>query len=93
MAYDATLSVAAATWTQITNANATAITFQNLSDDDLWVTVTAGATPPTTLAGALRYRPGAGESNRALADLAPGISGTRVYVYSGSGARVRTSHA
>lgn len=94
MAQNTTVNIAAATWTQLTDANVTSITFQNISGRPMMVKGTVGATPPTTLAGAVRYNPGQGERNVALTDLFPGVSGAnRVYAYSEEGAAAVVSHA
>lgn len=94
MAQNTTKNVVAATWTQLTDANITTITFQNISGNFVMVKGTVGASAPTDLAGAIRYNPGQGERNVALADLFPGVSGVnRVYAYAQDGASVVVSHA
>ena len=94
MAQNTTINIPAATWTQITDGNVTAMTFQNISGNFVLVKGTVGATAPTDLAGSLRYNPGQGERNVLLADLFPGISGAnRVYVFADSGAQVAVSNA
>ena len=94
MAQNTTVDIPAATWTQITDANVTSITFQNISGNFVRVKGTVGATAPTDLSGSLRYNPGQGERNVALTDLFPGISGVnRVYVFADSGAQVVVSNA
>lgn len=69
----------ASTWTQITDADVTSITFQNVSGCALFVQPTVGATPPSANTIGLVYQPYQGERNVALADLAPGLAATRVY--------------
>ena len=94
MAQNTTVNIPANTWTQITDANVTALTFQNISGNFVRVKGTVGATAPTDLAGSLRYNPGQGERNVALTDLFPGISGVnRVYVFAADGAQVVVSNA
>ena len=94
MAQNTTVNIPAATWTQITDGNVTAMTFQNISGNFVLVKGTVGATAPTTLPGSLRYNPGQGERNVALADLFPGISGVnRLYVFADSGAQMVVSNA
>ena len=94
MPQNTTVNIAANTWTQITDANVTALTFQNISGNFVRVKGTVGATAPTDLAGSLRYNPGQGERNVALTDLFPGISGVnRLYVFADSGAQVVVSNA
>lgn len=75
------VSVTRGNWVQLTDANVTSITFQNRGPDYILVKVTAAATAPSNDDGAIRYNPGQGERNVALSDLAPGVSGTRVYAY------------
>lgn len=94
MAQNTTKSVAAQTWTQLTDANVTTITFQNISGSFVLIAGTVGANAPSNLAGAIRYNPGQGERNVLLTDLFPGLSGVnRVYAYSQDGASVVVSHA
>lgn len=94
MPQNATKNVAAATWTQLTDSNISAVTFQNISGNFVLVKATVGATAPTNLDGAVRYNPGQGERNVALSDLFPGISGAnRLYAYAQDGAAVVISHA
>jgi hypothetical protein len=67
-------------WSQLTDADVTAIRVQNLGSYPLWLMATAGATPPSTTSGAIRL--GAGLTMAAdltLDDLWPGVAGTRVY--------------
>lgn len=94
MAQQITKTLAAATWTQLTDANITSITFQNISGNFVRIKATVGANAPSDLTGSLRYNPGQGERNTSLADLFPGVSGAnRVYAYSQDGAQVVVSHA
>lgn len=94
MAQNTTKSVAAAAWTQLTDANITAITFQNISGNFVLIKGTVGATAPTTADGAIRYNPGQGERNALLTDLFPGLSGVnRLYAWAQDGAQVVVSHA
>ena len=94
MPQNTTVNIPANTWTQITDANVTALTFQNISGNFVRVKGTVGATAPSDLAGSLRYNPGQGERNVALTDLFPGISGVnRLYVFADSGAQVVVSNA
>jgi hypothetical protein len=68
-------------WTQLTSADTTALTFQNRGISNIFVKATAGATPPTSLDGAIVYGSERGEtSNVTLANLFPGVSGAnRLY--------------
>jgi len=93
MAKHTSMTIGAA-WTLLTDSDTTNITFLNQGPGGLMIAVTVGATPPTDFDTALTYRAREGERNVALADLAPGISGTRVYAYSeGEHSRVYVSHA
>lgn len=93
MAQNTTITLAAETWTQLTDANVTSITFQNISGYHVMVKGTTSAVAPTNDDGAIRYNPGQGERNALLSDLFPGISATRVYAYAPTGAEVMVSHA
>lgn len=94
MARNTTINVPAVTWTQLTSADVTSITFQNVSGNFVLIKATVGANAPSDTTGAIRYNPGQGERNVALSDLFPGVSGAnRVYAYSVDGAAVVVSHA
>ena len=94
MAQNATITLTAQTWTQLTDADITAITFQNRSDYDVFITVQNGTTAPTSFDDALRYGPKQGEAARDLADLAPGVTTpNRVFAWSKQAADVFVSHA
>ena len=94
MAQNTTVNIPANTWTQITDANVAALTFQNISGNFVRVKGTAGTTAPTDLAGSLRYNPGQGERNVDLADLFPGVAGVnRLWVFATDGAQVVVSNA
>ena len=92
MAQNTDVGLPIATWTQLTDADVTSITFQNKSGNYILVKGTAGATAPTDDNGAVRYNPGQGELNTTLSDLFPGVSATRVYAYAPTGAEVMVSH-
>ena len=92
MAQNTTMTLTAATWTQLTDANVTTITFQNTGARYIQVKGTTDATAPTDATGALRYNPGQGELNTALSDLFPGISAVRVWAYSDIAVPVMVSH-
>lgn len=94
MAQNTTISVPAATWTQLTDADITSITFQNIGSSHVMIKATTDGTAPTNFAGALRYNPGQGERNVTLSDLFPGLAGRdRVWVYATDAAQVVVSHA
>lgn len=82
MAQNTTVSIAEGDWGQLTNADVTSITFQNLTPGQkLYVKGTTDGTEPTTLDGALVYGPFQGEANSLLSDLFPGVSAARVWAY------------
>ncbi len=93
MAQNTTKAIAANTWTQLTDADVTSITFQNVGSNFLIVKATTGATAPTDTTGAVRYNPGQGERNVTLTDLFPGIAGKRVWGWSSDATQVVVSHA
>jgi len=94
MARNTTLTLPAATWTQLTNGDVTNISFENQSDDYLFVAFTAGESAPSSTDGAIRYRPNYGADNMTLANTFSGVTGgTRVYGYIENGGRVWVSHA
>jgi len=95
MAKNETLTLTAGVWNEITDADISSITFQNISPYPAFVTATSGATPSSTdPEDAIRYNPGQGERNVQLADLFPGVAGAnRVFVYSNGVATVFVSHA
>ena len=90
-----TVAVPANTWTQITNANATSISFQNVSAGyTVFIKGTVGATPPSNFEGAIQYAPMQRETNIALSNLFPGVSGAnRIYAWCSNEAQVSVNHA
>jgi hypothetical protein len=94
MPQNTTIAVPRRTWTQLTDADISSITFQHLGTAFLLIKATTDTTAPTNTTGALRYEPGQGERNVALADLFPGLSARdRVWAYSEEAADVVVSHA
>lgn len=94
MAQNTTIAIPAATWTQLTNADITAITFQNVGSNHIVIKATTDTSAPTSTDGGFRYNPGQGEKNVAMTDLFPGISGAdRLWAYSPDGGSVVISHA
>lgn len=91
------ISVPANTWTLLTDANVTSLTFQvgDLSvASNVLIAGTVGAVPPTNIQSALRYGPQEGEINVALSDLFPGVLGAnRVYALCNYPATIFVSHA
>lgn len=94
MARNDTITIPKDQWTELTNANATAATFQVLRGT-VRLLATVGAIAPTSFNGALSYRAGQGEVAIPLASLFPGITGAnRIYAYSNAdSADVTFSHA
>lgn len=93
MAQNTTVTLTENTWTQLTDADVTSITFQNTGGQFMRVAGTTGGTAPTTTAGAIRYNPGQGERNVALSDLFPGIAAARVWAICDMAVDVMVSHA
>ena len=94
MAQHTTISAAIATWTEITNADATAITFQNLAGINMLLKGTTGSAP-SDLTGAIVYPPFTGEKLVTITDLFPNpASVDRLWVYYVAGpGSVMVSHA
>jgi hypothetical protein len=94
MAQHTTVAVPAEVWTQLTNGDATAVTFQNRGGLDVYIAATTNTTAPTSLDTALVYGGGQGERGVDIADLFPGLAGAdRLWAYSPAAARVFISHA
>jgi hypothetical protein len=94
MAQNTTIAIPAATWTQLTDADITSITFQNVGSNHIIVKATTDGTAPTSTDGGFRYNPGQGERNVFLSDLFPGIaSRDRLWAYSTDASSVVVSHA
>lgn len=94
MAQNTTIAIPAATWTQLTDADITAITFQNIGSNHVMIKATTDTSAPTDFTGALRYNPGQGERNALLDDLFPGLAGCdRLWAYSTDATQVVVSHA
>lgn len=94
MAQNTTSTISANSWTQLTDADVSRITFQNVGSNHILIKATIGASAPTNTTGAIRYNPGQGERNVLLADLFPGLTGAnRVYAYATEATPVVISHA
>lgn len=93
MAQNTSIQIPRYEWTQITDADVAAITFQNVGGNSIAIKGTVDATAPTNADGALRYHQGRGERNVSLADLFPGIAAVRLWAYSEGGSHVAVSHA
>ena len=94
MAQNTTITLTAGAWTQLTDADATNITFQNRGQHHIFVAGATDATAPTDFSGAIRYNPGQGERNVAIADVFLGLTTPdRLYAYSDHAVDVFVSHA
>jgi hypothetical protein len=95
MPQNTTINLVAGTWTQLTDADTTAITFQVYSTAPVFIRGTVDETAPTTTAGAFAYSSYQGERDATLAGLFPGVAGAkRVWAFCpASGASVAFSHA
>jgi hypothetical protein len=92
MAQNTTVTLTAGVWTQLTNANATNIMWENREGYSILVKGTADATQPTDDLGAVEYPGRTGERSVVLADFFPGITAVRLWGYCNSDARVMVSH-
>lgn len=83
MTQTTTITVPADTWTELTDADATALRFVNEGPGTLYVKVTT-ASAPSDKTGAIPYRPGSGATTaETIAILFPGTTGgDRVWAYS-----------
>lgn len=93
MARNTTLEIPARTWTQITNDDATFITFQNQSNTPFFLKGTTDATTPVDDDGSIAYPSYSGEKNVALEELFPGIAAVRLFVWAEYEMRLFVSHA
>ena len=94
MPQNTNVAIPARTWTQITNADVSALRVQNINGYSIKIMGTVGAVAPTTDAGALVLAAGqAIAADLTLAQLFPGVSGAnRVYAFSDAPALVSVSH-
>jgi len=81
-------------WTQLTNGDATAATWQVINGD-AWIAITAGATAPAPDARGFLYEKGSGEANRSLEDLTQLASANRIWARAcnSASAQVLIDHA
>lgn len=98
MPQNATISLPAGQWTQITNADVSAIRVQSLApltSQPVWIKATAGAVAPTSRDGAIRLLPNqAIGADMLIGSLFPGVSGAnRVYAIADDQIDVSVSHA
>lgn len=94
MAKDQTDTLTPGEWNELTANDVTNITFQNLSQYDMWVLATTASAPTGPKTDGKLWGPGTGEKNAALSDLWPGITGAdRVFAYADHAIQVSVSHA
>lgn len=94
MPRNTTVTCTGGAWTQITDADVTNLTFQNLSQTRSMLVKATTGSAPTDTTGAAFYPPVNGEINVALTELFPGVtSATRVFVFAPLTVDVFVSHA
>ena len=93
MAQNTDIHLVADTWTELTNANVTSITFQNKGSFYVLVKGTTSASAPTNEDGAIRYNAGQGELDTSLAEMFPGIGALRLFAKAPKPISVMVSHA
>jgi hypothetical protein len=95
MAQNLDQDIPANVWTLITDADVTAVTFQNKGSTHVMLKSTTDTTPPTNFSGSIRYNPGQGIlRDVALATIFPGLTGRdRLWVYAYSPVTIFISHA
>jgi hypothetical protein len=78
----------------ITNNDVTAARVQNVSGFDILIKATVGAVAPTDTLGAVNFKPGQIiAADLTLAQVWPGIAGTRLYALCDQNAVLSVSHA
>lgn len=87
MAREVTVTVTDSDWTELTNADVTEISFQNIGPGTLLIKGTADATPPTSTAGAYHYGAGDGELGLSLATAFSAVAASRVFGRAANGTR------
>lgn len=95
MAQNTHVAVPANAWTELTDADITTATIQNLGSDYIWLAVSTSATAPTSTAGAIKLLPATIiPSTFTLIQLWPGVTGgDRLFAYSPTPCLVMISHA
>ena len=84
--------VPASNWIELTEADVTNITIQNLGTASIFVQATTGSAPTTT-AGSIEYPGAAKETNVGISELFPGVIGAdRLWAYSLTSTDVFVSH-
>ena len=81
-------------WIELTTANASYVTFQNIGNATVYLKGTVGATAPIDADGSLEFPPAAQAVSYQLSDMFPGISGVnRLWAYADAETYVTISHA
>jgi len=97
MARNNNVDIPLATWTQLTNANASAIRVQQVSGTSglLMLQSTNGVTAPTTLVGVIVLKSGdVLAADLTIAQLWPGVAGAnRVWAFASTASVASVSHA
>ena len=95
MARNDNVTIPALTWTQLTNANATAIRVQSVILSEMTLQATNGVTAPTTQVGAIVLAGGAVlAADLTIAQLWPGVTGAnRVWAFARTPSVASVSHA
>ena len=95
MARNDNVAIPALTWTQLTNANATALRVQSVSGSEMRLQATNGVTAPSTLLGTIVL--GGGNvlaADMTIAQLWPGVDGAnRVWAFANTASVASVSHA
>jgi len=95
MARNDNVAIPAITWTQLTNANATAIRVQSVILSEMTLQATNGVTAPTTQVGVIVLAGGAVlAADLTIAQLWPGVTGAnRVWAFARTPSVASVSHA
>jgi hypothetical protein len=95
MARNDNVTIPALTWTQLTNANATAIRVQSVILSEVTLQATNGVTAPTTQVGVIVLAGGAVlAADLTIAQLWPGVTGAnRVWAFARTPSVASVSHA
>jgi len=95
MARNDNVAIPALTWTQLTNANTTAIRVQSVIGSEMTLQATNGVTAPTTQVGVIVLAGGAVlAADLTIAQLWPGVTGAnRVWAFATAASVASVSHA
>jgi len=95
MARNDNVEIPRAVWTQLTNANASAIRVQSVSATEMMLQATNGVTAPSTLLGVIVLAGGnVLAADLTIAQLWPGVAGAnRVWAFANTATVASVSHA